>query len=416
MATEGRRFFDYIVVGCGGIGSAAVYWLSKRAHSGVLGLEQFELGHENGGSQDHSRIIRMAYHDDIYTKLTPETYKAWEEAEKDSGIQILYRTGGVLVSQKKMEYVAKKYADAMAHHNIPHEWFTGSQLHQKFPQFTTDDSYVAVYQKDGGLVDAARANAVHIQLARGNGATIIDNCAVTRLTKDNQGITTVHTTKGTFYCRKVVVTSGAWVNHVLGSVGVHIPIYVTQEQVTYFATPNMKDFVKDKFPIWIYHSDDHDYYGLPIHGNTGSKIGIDAGGPTVTADTRSFTPDPVREQACIDLLQRIIPNSLGPILYSKTCLYTMPPDRNFVIDTCHRTGYKDVIVCNGAGHAYKFAGLLGRILSEMAIDGKTNYDISPFTLDREALKDPDYKPVFFMGAGQNFPNSKPEPKPSQARL
>ena len=56
----------------------------------------------------------------------------------------------------------------------------------------------------------------------------------------------VHTTKGTFYCRKVIVTSGAWVNHVLGSVGVHIPIYVTQEQVTYFATPNMKDYVKEK--------------------------------------------------------------------------------------------------------------------------------------------------------------------------
>ena len=63
-----------------------------------------------------------------------------------------------------------------------------------------------------------------------------------------------------------------------------------------------------RFPIWIYHSDDHDFYGLPIHGNTGSKIGIDAGGPTVTPQTRTFTPDPVREKACIDLLQQILPS------------------------------------------------------------------------------------------------------------
>ncbi|KAK3602044.1 hypothetical protein CHS0354_021138 [Potamilus streckersoni] len=75
-SSSSRKFFDYIVVGCGGIGSAALYWLSKRAQNGVLGIEQFSLGHANGGSQDHSRIIRMAYHDDAYTRLTPDAYKA----------------------------------------------------------------------------------------------------------------------------------------------------------------------------------------------------------------------------------------------------------------------------------------------------------------------------------------------------
>ncbi|XP_060608423.1 monomeric sarcosine oxidase-like [Ruditapes philippinarum] len=214
---------------------------------------------------------------------------------------------------------------------------------------------------------------------------------------------TINTPKGEFICKKVVITSGAWINHVVGSVGVHVPIYVTQEQVTYLATSHMKEYVKDKFPIFIYHSTKHDLYGMPIHGNSGFKIGVDAGGPFVTAESRTFTPDPVRENNCIDFLKEVLPTSVGPILYSKTCLYTMPPDRNFIIDTCHRTGFDDVIVCNGAGHAYKFAGLLGKILSEIAIDGKTQYDISPFTLDREALKDPDYKPVFFMGTGNKLP-------------
>ncbi|CAG2206651.1 unnamed protein product [Mytilus edulis] len=54
---EGRRYFEYIVVGCGGVGSGTLYWLSKKAGIDVLGLEQFELGHHNGGSQDHSRIM-----------------------------------------------------------------------------------------------------------------------------------------------------------------------------------------------------------------------------------------------------------------------------------------------------------------------------------------------------------------------
>ena len=54
------------------------------------------------------------------------------------------------------------------------------------------------------------------------------------------------TTKGTFTCRKVVVTAGAWLNDVLGSIGVHVPVTVTQEQVTYYGTPHIKEFTKDK--------------------------------------------------------------------------------------------------------------------------------------------------------------------------
>jgi sarcosine oxidase len=60
--TAGRRDFNVAVIGVGGIGSGAVYWAAKRAGAGVLGLERFELGHQRGASQDHSRIIRLSYH------------------------------------------------------------------------------------------------------------------------------------------------------------------------------------------------------------------------------------------------------------------------------------------------------------------------------------------------------------------
>ena len=59
-------------------------------------------------------------------------------------------------------------------------------------------------------------------------------------------------------------------------------------------------------------------YALPLHGNTGFKIGIDAGGPVVTAGTRNFTPDPIREKKCIDFIQEILP---------KACTYTLLPVR-----------------------------------------------------------------------------------------
>ena len=74
-----KRTFEYIVVGCGGIGSATAYWLSREAGKEVLGLEQFTLGHDKGSSEDHSRIIRLSYHAPEYTTLTPHTYEAWAE-------------------------------------------------------------------------------------------------------------------------------------------------------------------------------------------------------------------------------------------------------------------------------------------------------------------------------------------------
>src|SRR6185312_14822269 len=90
-----RRDFEYIVVGLGGWGSAAAYWLSRRAGAGVLGLEQFELGHVRGESQDHSRIIRLSYHTPGYVELAKHAFKAWAEVERDAGERLILRTGGL---------------------------------------------------------------------------------------------------------------------------------------------------------------------------------------------------------------------------------------------------------------------------------------------------------------------------------
>ncbi|XP_076441654.1 monomeric sarcosine oxidase-like [Babylonia areolata] len=406
-AIGSRRHFEYIVVGCGGVGSGTVYWLSKRAPGEVLGLEQFQIGHERGGSQDVSRIIRLTYHDDFYTRLTPATFECWAQVEKESGQQLVYKPGGLqLFERGSTEHLLNKYEQAMRRNNIPFERWNSAQLRARYPQFTTGPEVETLFQKDAGLVDAALGISTHLQLARGNGAVVIDNCPVLRIRRNASGNVEVTTTKGTFTCRKLVVAAGAWLNDVLGSIGVHVPVTVSQEQVTYYATPHIKDFTKDKFPIWFYHTAQYDFYALPVYSNSGTKIGIDAGGPHVTGNTRNFTPDPARVKICTDLLKRILPKYLGPEMYTKTCLYTMTPDRNFVIDKCSRQGFSDVIVCCGAGHAYKFASLLGKILSEMAVDGRTQYNISEFSMDRPAISDPNYVPAFQFGVSELNPGSK----------
>ncbi|RUS84466.1 hypothetical protein EGW08_007762 [Elysia chlorotica] len=398
---NGRRHFEYIVIGCGGIGSGALYWLSKRAGGDVLGLERFQLGHTNGGSQDVSRIIRMMYPIGAYLKLVPETYKAWEEVERESGYQLVYKPGSLsLADRPECIAVLDEYAKSMAKAGIPFERWNSKQLMERYPQFTAGPQMQALYQKDGGLVDAAAGNSLHVQLAQGRGAKVIDNCPVNKLSRNTSDLLEVCTPKGIFTCRKVMVTAGAWINHVISSIGCHVPVYVTQENVTYFGSPHVKEFTRDKFPVFIYHDKSNDVYALPVHGITGTKIGVDAGGPVTTGDTRTWVPDPVRLQHITNLCKRILPKFVGPVMETKTCLYTMPPDRNFLIDTASKAGFPDVIVCCGAGHAYKFASFLGKVLSEMAVDGTTQYDISFFCWDREALTNPQFKPTFYHGKEQ----------------
>jgi sarcosine oxidase len=319
-----KTFYEYIVVGCGGIGSAAAYWLARDAGGEVLALEQFGLGHDRGESQDHSRIIRLSYHAPPYTVLAPHAYAAWQAVEQESGVQLVVKTGGLdleLVGPGGPQFISH-YAESMRDADIPHQELTARQVSERWPQWSLPDGVRALYQADGGLIDARKANAVHQILARSRGATLLDNTPVLEIRPAAGGVEVV-TEPTTFCARRVVVASGAWTNRVLRAAGVELPLTVTQEQVTYFQPLHLRAFAPDRFPIWVWHGGPRDcFYGFPIYGEVAVKAGQDVGGDVVTADTRTFEPNP---RAAADLrrfMERYLPAALGPELYTKTCLYT----------------------------------------------------------------------------------------------
>jgi sarcosine oxidase len=388
-----RTSYEYIVVGCGGIGSAAAYWLSRQAGDQVLALEQFHLGHDRGGSEDHSRIIRLSYHAPEYTTLTPHTYEAWSEVEEESGTQLVFKTGGLdLEPVDDGPKFINQYAGAMRATGIPHEELSAQEVMERFPQFRLDENVRGVYQEDAGLVDASRANAAHVALARSRGAEILENTPVWGIRIAGDGVE-VATDKSTFSGRRLILAAGAWTNEILRHVGVEPPITCTQEQVTYFRAPNLEEFSPGRFPVWIWHGGpESSFYGVPVFGAPATKAGQDVGGDVVTADTRTFETNERVLANLRSFLGRYIPGSLGPELYTKTCLYDMPPDREFVLGTL--PDLPQISVFNGAGHGFKFASLAGKILGELALYGETQYPIEAFRVDRPALTDPAYEPVF----------------------
>ena len=380
--------YDYIVIGVGGLGSATAYRLAKEAGAEVLALEQFRIGHDNGASQDHSRIIRLSYHDPAYTALTPHTYTAWAEVEEASGVELVVKTGGLDLEPAEGKDLAS-YANGMNAANIPFEELNADEVMYRWPQYRLDGGERALYQSEGGLVNSGKGIAVHVALARALGATVLEETPARRLRQVGDSVE-VETDNGTFTAGKVVIAADAWTNDLLASFGIKWPITITQEQVTFFATPNLRDFAPDRFPIFIWHG--RDFYGFPVYGEVATKAAIDCGGDVVTTDTRTFEPNPRAHQELMTFLETRIPGFLGPILRTKTCLYTMTPDRNFTIDFV--PGTENVVVVQGAAHAYKFAALIGQIAADLATRGTTDYPIDLFSATRPALTDPAF-PVSF---------------------
>jgi sarcosine oxidase len=262
------------------------------------------------------------------------------------------------------------------------ERLDAQEIMRRWPPFRLDDDIHGLYQAESGIAMAARSNAAHQRLARAHGATLRAPVAVENIRPD-AGEIALEVDGQVCRCRRLIITAGAWSNRPLAAFGLRLPLTVTQEQVTYFAAPRLDEFRPDRFPIWIW-MDDPCFYGFPVFGEPGVKAGQDAGGQEVTAETRTFETDVPALQRVERFLARYIPGALGPILYTRTCLYTLTPDRDFVIDRI--PGYPEALIAIGGGHGFKFASVIGKILADLAIEGTSEHDLVPFQIDRAILQ------------------------------
>ncbi|HVL19059.1 MAG TPA: N-methyl-L-tryptophan oxidase [Gemmatimonadales bacterium] len=376
------RDYEYIVLGLGGFGSAAAYWLARRAGAGVLGLEQFELGHVRGESQDHSRIIRLSYHEPHYVELAKHAYRAWAEVERDAGEQLVLKTGGLDLGPRESAISLDSYSGSMDAAGVPYERLDAGEIMRRWPQWRLDDDIHGLFQAEGGIAMAARGNAAHQRMARAHGATLLDRTPVDGIRPLDGEIEVLAGGRG-YRCSRLVIAAGPWSNQALAPFGVHLPLRITQEQVTYFASPHADDFRPERFPVWIW-MDDPCYYGFPVFGEPGPKVGQDAGGEETGANTRTFERDDAAFERVVRFLEHRLPSALGPVLYTRTCLYTLTPDRDFVLDTLPER--RDVAVAIGGGHGYKFASVIGRILADLATEGRSEHDLTPFRIDRAILQ------------------------------
>lgn len=361
------------------MGSATAYHLAKRGEP-VLLIEQFALGHDRGSSHGAARITRHSYADPRYARLMLDAFLAWKELEADAGQNLYLRTGGISFCPPQVDYVAQVAASLEAI-GIAHRRMSGRELRQALPVFEVPADTDVVFEPDAGLIAAARAVAVQLELAQhfgGDRTRILAECPVRAI--DLEGSKpTVLTDSHRIVADRLVVTAGAWMSGLVPQLSV--PLRPTRQQVLYFQPHDPIRFAPGRFPVFIRKGvgELDDFYGMPEFQGLGVKVARH-GGPDVDPDAVDRCVDDSYRQLIRQFLATSIPSlAEGPIHHTEVCLYTSTPDEHFrlgALPDCPNL----VIASPCSGHGFKFSCLIGSILADLATSGTTKIDIGPWRL------------------------------------
>jgi sarcosine oxidase len=264
MNTDADRY-DVIVVGVGGMGSAAAWHLARRGRR-VLGLERFTPPHEMGSSHGLSRIIRLTYFEHpSYVPLLRRAYELWRELEQLTGEQLLHITGALEIGAPD-GVVVKGSLKSAEIHGLPHEILTAAQAMRRFPAFRLPADFMAVLQPDGGFLDPERCIAAQIGLARTSGAEIHTGEAVTGWEPAAGGVR-VWSEHASYWAERLVISAGPWASKLVPELaGLAVP----ERQVLAWFQPHRPDlFRRERFPVFILDTSEAWYYGFPMYGLPG---------------------------------------------------------------------------------------------------------------------------------------------------
>lgn len=370
--------YDVIVLGLGAMGSAAAFELARRGRR-VLGIEQFALVHDMGSSHGQTRVIRKAYYEHpAYVPLVRRAYERWYELEQRQGCHLLTECGCVSVGRESGELVAG-VRRAAREHGLPVQEFAGAALRRRFPAFCFDDDHVGVFETDAGFLYVEACVRAQLDAARQQGAVLRDGEAVLSWQADDQGVT-VQTAADRYVADRLVITAGAWAGRVLSDLG--LPLTVLRKPMLWFSTADDTQLRRDVFPIYLFDTPHGFYYGFPVLDSLGHKTARhDAGQEAADPEHVDRAVSRSDEDECRAFLHRHLPLVNGPLKHGKVCLYTVTPDRHFIIDR-HPHHANVALACGFSGHGFKFAPVVGEILADLVENGSTRWPIDMFRIAR----------------------------------
>jgi sarcosine oxidase subunit beta len=214
-APEPRASYEVVIVGAGGHGLATAYYLAKN--HGLRDVAVLEKGWLGGGNTGrNTTIIRSNYLQPPSAAIYEKSRGLYETLSQELNFNVMFSPRGVLMlAQTEHELRAwKRTAHANRLAGIESQLVGRARIKDIVPIINLDGPRYPVlgglWQPRGGT---ARHDAVawgYARAASDLGVDIIQNCEVTGIDRDANGVTGVRTSRGAIRCRKLcLVVAGS---------------------------------------------------------------------------------------------------------------------------------------------------------------------------------------------------------------
>ncbi len=389
---------DVAVVGLGAMGSATLYQLAKRGVA-ALGIDRHAPPHAHGSSHGETRITRQAVGEGRdYIPLVLNAHRIWRELEAETGDTLLVDCGvlvmgpgsGATSHHGKPDFVGHSIAGARAF-GIEHEVLRGDEVARRFPQFTgLRGDERAYYEPGGGYVFPERCVAAQLARAAALGARVVTDTAVLSIAQDGDGVV-IETDGGTVRADRAVVSAGGWTAPLLGEPFDHL-LEVKRQLLHWYALDDATAYgAGSPTFIHMHGPGDTDYlYGFPpVPGQTSIKVATEQYATSTTADAVDRTVTEAESAAMFaDHVAGRLAGATPRVVGTAACVYTVTPDRGFIIDAHPRLD-KVTVVSACSGHGFKHSAGIGEAVAQHLAEGRSRVDLAPFTLSRfaEARRD-----------------------------
>lgn len=389
--------FDVAVIGLGALGAATLRALAA-AGVRVLGIDRFDPPHAHGSSHGESRITRLAIGEgDAYVPLVQRSHAIWRDLEQQTGRDIYTACGGLILAPEgrvpdhhgKPDFVRRTIGCA-DRFGIRHEVWDAPAIHARFPQFALQGNEVAYWEPDAGFVRPEQAIAAQLEVAQRHGALVRRQQTVHALDPRPGGEEVrIDTDQGSHLARQVVVAAGAWLPEFLGTDAQRLllgdtPLRVYRQVMHWFdASPAGDAFAPERFPIfiWMFGDGEEDYmYGFPSADpeRPTLKVASERYGEAIQPGTLRREVDPEESLALFRAgVAGRFPAIGGRVLDARACMYTVTPDRDFLVDEL--PGAPGVWVASAcSGHGFKHSAGLGEALANRLLGRPGGELIDPF--------------------------------------
>ena len=374
--------YDAIVLGTGGVGSAALFHLARRGVQ-ALGVDRFPPGHDRGSSHGATRIIRQAYfeHPD-YVPLLLRAYELWAELAERQGRRLYHEIGLLQVGPPQGEVVPGVLACAKQH-ALPIEELTSREVSARWPGFRAPDGYRAAFESRAGYLEVEACVLAHLEQARALGAELRTDCPVRSWRPEGAGVV-VETEKESFSAGALIITAGPWAGELLGEFGVSLE--VRRKPLFWFEALESAYDPARGCPCFLFEMPLGIFYGMPQIDADGVKLAEHTGG-AVVADPLTVNRDvePAERRRVEEFVTAAMPQVSHRMTKHSVCMYTMSPDAHFLVDRhpeCPQTAFAAGL----SGHGFKFTGVLGQALVELVLDGGTSLPIGFLAANRASLR------------------------------